>query len=80
MKAFLDRACDLMRQAGATYGDVRIRQDRKEEVNVKDGRPEHIATERFAGFGVRVIVDGAFDFVDGNADQSPPRLYRVVSP
>jgi TldD protein len=62
MKAFLDRACDLMRQAGATYGDVRIRRDRKEEVNVKDGRPEHIATERFAGFGVRVIVDGAWGF------------------
>jgi hypothetical protein len=27
-----------------------------------------------------VIVDGGFDFVDGNATQSPPRLYRVVSP
>jgi len=51
-----------MRQAGATYGDVRIREDRKEEVNVKGGRPEHIATERFAGFGVRVIVDGAWGF------------------
>jgi TldD protein len=62
MKAFLDKACNLMRQAGAAYGDVRIRQDRKEEVNVKDGRPEHIATERFAGFGVRVIVDGAWGF------------------
>ncbi|MCX5655147.1 MAG: TldD/PmbA family protein [Planctomycetota bacterium] len=62
MKAFLDRACDLMRQAGATYGDIRIREDRKEEVNVKGGRPEHVATERFAGFGVRVIVDGAWGF------------------
>ena len=62
MKAFLDRACDLMRQAGATYGDIRFREDRKEDVNVKDGRPEHIATERFAGFGVRVIVDGAWGF------------------
>jgi TldD protein len=62
MKAFLDMACDLMRQAGATYGDVRVREDRKENLNVKGGRPEHVAAERFAGFGVRVIVDGAWGF------------------
>ena len=51
-----------MRQAGASYGDIRIREDRKEHVNVQNGRPEHIAVDRSAGFGVRVIVDGAWGF------------------
>jgi len=51
-----------MRQAGATYGDIRIREDRKESITVKDGRPEHVAAERYAGFGVRVIVDGSWGF------------------
>jgi TldD protein len=62
VKAFLDRACELMRQAGASYGDIRIREDRKENIAVKDGKPEHIAAERYAGFGVRIIVDGAWGF------------------
>ena len=62
MKALLERACDLMRQAGATYGDIRIRDDRRENINVQNGRPEHIAVDRSAGFGVRVIVDGAWGF------------------
>jgi TldD protein len=51
-----------MRQAGATYGDIRIRQDRRENINVQNGKPEHIAVDRTAGFGIRVIVDGAWGF------------------
>jgi TldD protein len=62
VKALLERACELMRQAGAAYGDIRVRQDRKEHIAVKDGRPEHIAAKRSAGFGVRVIVGGAWGF------------------
>jgi len=62
VKAFLDRACELMRQAGASYGDIRVREDRKENIAVKDTKPEHIAAERYAGLGVRVIVDGAWGF------------------
>ena len=62
MKALLDRACDLMRQAGASYGDVRVREDRKETLSVQNGKPEHIAVDRTAGFGIRVIIDGAWGF------------------
>ncbi len=62
MKTLLDRACELMKQAGASYGDVRVRQDRHESLAVKDGRPEHIAMSESAGFGVRVLVDGAWGF------------------
>ncbi len=62
MDAFMDRACNLIRQAGASYGDIRIRTDRRESIAVKNGRPEHIAHDRSAGFGVRVIVDGSWGF------------------
>jgi TldD protein len=62
MQALLDRAVALMRQAGASYGDIRIREDREENIAVKNGRPEHVASERSAGFGVRVLVDGAWGF------------------
>ena len=62
MEALLERAVGLMRQAGASYGDIRIRRDRTESLAVKNGRPEHIARGESAGLGVRVIVDGAWGF------------------
>jgi TldD protein len=62
VKALLDRACDLMRQAGASYGDIRIVDERHESIAVKDGKPEHIASDRSAGLGIRVIVGGAWGF------------------
>ena len=62
MKALLERAVGLMEQAGASYGDVRIRHDRTERLAVKNGRPEHIARGESAGLGVRVIVNGAWGF------------------
>ena len=62
MKAIVERACELMRQAGASYGDVRVREDWHESVVVKNGRPEHILGDFSAGFGVRVLVDGAWGF------------------
>ena len=51
-----------MAQAGVSYGDIRVREDHRESLAVKNGRPEHITDERSAGFGVRVLVDGAWGF------------------
>ena len=62
MKAILERACDLARQAGASYADIRVREDWHESIAVKNGRPEHIACALSAGFGMRVLVDGAWGF------------------
>jgi len=62
VEVLLERAIGLMRQAGATYGDIRVREDWQEDLAVKNGRPEHIARSESAGFGVRVIVDGAWGF------------------
>jgi len=62
VKTLLERAVALIQQAGASYGDVRVRHDRHESLAVKNGRPEHIARSESAGFGIRVIVDGAWGF------------------
>ncbi len=62
MDDLLERAVGLMEQAGAAYGDVRLRRDRTERLAVKNGRPEHLARSESAGLGVRVIVDGAWGF------------------
>jgi TldD protein len=51
-----------MKQAGAAYGDIRIREDWHESITVKNGRPEHVATDLSSGFGVRVLVGGAWGF------------------
>ncbi len=62
MEALLEQAVEQMQQAGVSYGDIRLREDRRENLAVKNGRPEHIASSESAGFGIRVIVDGAWGF------------------
>jgi len=51
-----------MKQAATTYGDVRVCEEWQESIVVKNGRPEHIACGVSSGFGVRVLVDGAWGF------------------
>jgi len=62
MKDLAHRACEAMTAAGVAYGDVRVRADRRETIAVKNGRPEQVTQDRSAGFGVRVLVDGAWGF------------------
>ena len=62
MDDLLERTVGLMEQAGASYGDVRLRRDRTERLSVQNGRPEHVARSASAGIGVRVLVDGAWGF------------------
>ena len=62
MKELAQRACEVMAGLGVAYGDVRVREDRHETIAVKNGRPEQVTADRSAGFGVRVLVDGAWGF------------------
>ena len=54
-------ALDVARLAGATYADIRIIDEVRERISVKNGAPS-IEREETAGFGVRVIADGAWGF------------------
>src|SRR5215213_2189493 len=62
MRDLTDRALDTASQLGATYADVRVVRRRDESIAVKSGRVEGVAMGESDGFGVRVLVDGAWGF------------------
>jgi TldD protein len=56
------RALDTAVQRGATYADVRVVRRAEESITVKAGRVEALALGETEGFGVRVLMDGAWGF------------------
>ncbi len=62
MKALTDRALDLAQVQGATYADIRVVQRRTQNITVKNGVVEALSDSESQGFGVRVVVDGAWGF------------------
>lgn len=57
-----DRALDTARVRGATYCDVRVVRRQEESIDVKTGRLAGVHSHETEGFGVRVLVDGAWGF------------------
>ena len=62
MKELLNRALDLARLRGAQYADIRIVHNQTQSISVKDGVVEALDFAETEGFGVRVLVDGAWGF------------------
>ncbi|MFN8532038.1 MAG: TldD/PmbA family protein [Dehalococcoidia bacterium] len=62
MRDLARRALDTATGRGATYADVRVVDLRSEGIAVKNGRVEAIRADESQGFGVRVLVDGAWGF------------------
>jgi TldD protein len=71
----IERALDAAQRGGASYADVRVVERETEQLTVKNGALEAAASNVSAGFGVRVLVDGAWGFssssetADGDADR-----------
>jgi TldD protein len=66
MRDLTDRALDTASSLGATYADVRIVRRREESIAVKTGRVEGVAMGETEGFGLRVVVDGAWGFASSD--------------
>ncbi|MBI2762953.1 MAG: TldD/PmbA family protein [Chloroflexi bacterium] len=66
MRDLTDRALDTAASLGAGYADVRIVRRRDESISVKSGRLEGVASGETDGFGVRVLVDGAWGFASSH--------------
>jgi TldD protein len=66
MRDLTQRALDTATQQGAGYADVRSIRRVDEHVTVKSGRVEGVAFGESEGFGVRVLVDGAWGFASSN--------------
>ncbi len=62
MRDLTERALDTANSLGARYADVRIVRRLEESISVKSGRLEGVASGETEGFGVRVLVDGAWGF------------------
>jgi len=62
VRDFTDHSLDTASSLGATYADVRVVRRRDESISVKSGRVEGVASGESEGFGIRVLVDGAWGF------------------
>src|SRR5215210_344644 len=66
MRDLTERALDTATQLGAEYADVRVVRSRSESIGIKSGRVEGVASGESEGFGLRVLVDGAWGFASSN--------------
>jgi len=62
MKDFAVVVQDMLGRAGLEYGDVRVVRKRRESILIRNGKPETVRKGESLGFGVRVVVDGAWGF------------------
>ncbi|MGD8792211.1 MAG: TldD/PmbA family protein [Anaerolineae bacterium] len=66
MQAFALNALDLASAGGADYADVRVVERQTEEMSVKNDKAERLRTAGDTGYGIRVLVDGAWGFASSN--------------
>ncbi|MBC8145923.1 MAG: TldD/PmbA family protein, partial [bacterium] len=72
-----DTALDSARRHAATYADIRINRYRTNFVATREERVLQISDNESYGFGVRVIIDGAWGFAS-SAHVSLDEVERVV--
>ncbi len=78
MKTLTDRALNLAQVQGAGYADIRVVRRRTQNISVKNGVVEGISDDESQGFGVRVVVDGAWGFAS-SALITPAEVDRVTA-
>ncbi|MDF2734563.1 MAG: TldD/PmbA family protein, partial [Chloroflexota bacterium] len=71
MRDLTQRALDTATSMGAGYADVRVVRRLDESIAIKTGRVEGVASGESEGFGVRVLVDGAWGFASSHALTNP---------
>ena len=77
-RLFAEEAISCARKAGATYADVRIFPAwRSEGIGTENGNVASYSESTTSGFGVRVIVDGAWGFYSTD-DLKRERIAEIV--
>jgi len=71
------RALDAARGAGASYADVRINRNRTQSVGTRERRVTGFQDAETFGFGVRVLVNGAWGFA-ASRDLNLQEVERVA--
>jgi TldD protein len=79
---FGETALKEAEKRGASYADIRISEINNENLTVKNGEPEVVSLSQAKGFGVRVIVNGAWGFagsVDINKQEIKETVEKAIS-
>ncbi len=82
MQEFALNTLDLAVQRAAAYADVRVVERRTETLSVKNGRPDRCSMVEDVGFGVRVLVAGAWGFAASSeftAESAAATVDRALS-
>ncbi len=78
MKELTDRALATAQARGASYADIRIIRREQQQITVKNGVVAGVSHDVSRGFGVRVIVQGAWGFA-ASAILTPEEVDRVAA-
>ena len=70
-------AVDSIRQAGCEYGDIRICHYRRQNLSARDRSLSRLSDNISSGFGIRVLLNGAWGFVASHRI-TPEEIDRVV--
>src|SRR5258708_34209741 len=79
MKDLAEAALNAAQVKGASYADVRIDEHVTQDIVVKNGQLAAVSDDASEGFGVRVIVDGAWGFA-GSARLDKAEAQQAVDP
>ena len=78
MKDITARALNIAQVRGAAYADIRVVSRDTQRVAVKNGKVEALQQDETQGFGVRVIVNGAWGFA-ASSHLEVHEIERVVN-
>ncbi len=62
MENLTQKALDKARSLGASYADIRVVDSKRKAVRTRNGNVNSMSSNRNKGFGVRVLLDGAWGF------------------
>src|SRR6202162_2995981 len=77
MKDLAEAALNAAQVKGAGYADVRLDEHVQQDIIVKNGQLAAVSDDASEGFGVRVLVDGAWGFA-GSARLERAEVEEVV--
>ncbi len=77
MEHLAQQAVEWMKRCGVAYGDVRFVAEREQDIAVSNGTVQTLTDERSCGFGVRVLVNGAWGF-HSSCEVAEAEIERVV--
>ena len=73
-----NQAVKLIKESGCEYGDIRICHYRTQSLSARDRSLKGLSDNVSSGFGVRVLLDGAWGFAASHR-KTPEEITRIVA-